>query len=59
MNAYGKKSGYILELVASIRELLKQKSKEEILADPWLTRGLKYSLQTSVEAIIDMSYHVR
>lgn len=52
------KSGYILEQVASIRELLKRKSKEEILADPWLTRGLKYSLQTSVEAIIDMSYHV-
>ncbi|NSW81658.1 MAG: DUF86 domain-containing protein [Syntrophothermus sp.] len=48
----------MLEQVASIRELLKRKSKEEILADLWLIRGLKYSLQTSVEAIIDVSYHV-
>ena len=29
-----------------------------ILYNPWLIKGLKYSLQTSVEAMIDIAYHI-
>jgi uncharacterized protein YutE (UPF0331/DUF86 family) len=41
-----------------MKDLLAVKSREEILADPWLVRGLKYALQTAVEAVIDLSYHI-
>ncbi|WP_341473732.1 type VII toxin-antitoxin system HepT family RNase toxin [Desulfofundulus thermobenzoicus] len=52
------KIGYIKEQVASIGELLKSRKKEDILMDPWLVRGLKYSMQTAVEAMIDLAYHI-
>lgn len=52
------KISYIREQVASINELLDKKTKEEILADPWMVKGLKYSLQTAVEAMIDLAYHI-
>jgi len=52
------KIGYIREQVNSISELLKNRSKEEILNDPWLLRGLKYAIQTTVEAVIDIAYHI-
>lgn len=52
------KTAYIREQAASIREMLAVRSKEEILSDPWLIKGLKYSLQTAVEAMIDLAYHI-
>lgn len=52
------KVGFIREQVNSIKGLLTQKDKEQILADPWLVKGLKYSMQTAVEALIDLSYHI-
>lgn len=52
------KISYIREQVFGIRKLLAEQSKEEILADPWLVRGLKYALQTSVEAMVDIAYHI-
>jgi uncharacterized protein YutE (UPF0331/DUF86 family) len=52
------KISFIQEQVSSIQELLDKKSKEEILTDSWLVKGLKYSLQTAIEAIIDLSYHI-
>jgi len=52
------KIGYIREQVVGIRKLLADKSKEEILSDPWIVRGLKYALQTSVEAMVDIAYHI-
>ena len=52
------KIGYIREQVASIRELLNSKTKEQVLGDPWLVKGLKYALQTAVEAMIDLAYHI-
>lgn len=52
------KISYIKEQVAGIDSLLKSKKKEDILSDPWLVKGLKYSLQTAVEAMIDLAYHV-
>ena len=52
------KIGYISSQIEDIRTLLAVKRKEEILADPWVMRGLKYSLQTAVEAVIDLAYHI-
>lgn len=52
------KIGYIREQVVSIKDLLDRKKKEEILTDPWLIKGIKYSLQTAIEAVIDLAYHV-
>lgn len=52
------KMAYIRQQVSSIKDLLALKSKEDILSDPWLVKGLKYSLQTSVEALIDLTYHI-
>lgn len=52
------KISYIREQVTSIRDLLDKKTKEEILGDPWLIKGLKYSLQTAIEAMIDLAYHI-
>jgi len=49
---------FIREQVSSIKSLLTEKSKEEILSDPWLVRGIKYALQTAVEAMIDIAYHI-
>lgn len=52
------KIAYIQGQVSAIQSLLHENSKEEIIADQWLIRGLKYSLQTSVEAMIDIAYHI-
>ena len=52
------KTGFIREQVISIRELLAAKKREEIISDPWLTKGLIYSLQTAIEAVIDLLYHI-
>lgn len=52
------KAAYIHEQLSGINNLLQRKSQSEILLDPWLQKGLKYSLQTAVEAMIDMAYHV-
>lgn len=30
----------------------------KILSDAWLVKGLKYALQTAVEAMIDIAYHI-
>lgn len=53
-----KKISYIKEQVDSIKHLTKQKTKEDILSDPWLVKGIKYSLQTAIEAMIDTAYHI-
>ena len=53
-----KKISYIKEQTDGIKQLLREKDDREILADPWLIKGLKYALQTSVEAVIDIAYHV-
>ncbi|MBW6462971.1 MAG: DUF86 domain-containing protein [Firmicutes bacterium] len=52
------KIAYIQGQVLAIQSLLHEKSKEEIIANQWFIRGLKYSLQTSIEAMIDIAYHV-
>ncbi len=52
------KIAFIREQAAAVKALLSDKSKEEILSDPWLVKGLKYSLQTAVEAMVDIAYHI-
>jgi len=52
------KMAYIREQTSSIKDLLEARPRDQILADPWLIRGLKYSLQTAVEALIDLAYHI-
>jgi len=52
------KTGYVKEQTSALRNLVESISKEEILSDPWIIRGVKYSLQTAVEACIELSYHV-
>lgn len=53
-----KKILFIIEQKKDIEKLLSEKGKEEILRDPWLVKGIKYSLQTAVEAMIDIIYHI-
>lgn len=52
------KIAFIREQVTSIRTLLVGMSEEEILSNPWLIKGLKYALQTAIEAMIDIAYHI-
>ena len=52
------KISYIKEQITEIDNLLQKSKKEDILSNPWLVKGLKYSLQTAVEAMIDLAYHV-
>lgn len=49
---------YIQEQITAIQSLTSTKAREEILADPWVVRGIKYALQTAIEAMIDIAYHV-
>ncbi|MDI3531523.1 MAG: hypothetical protein PWP60_1373, partial [Candidatus Atribacteria bacterium] len=39
-----KKVAFIKEQVSEIESLLRRKSRKEVLSDPWLIKGLKYSL---------------
>jgi uncharacterized protein YutE (UPF0331/DUF86 family) len=53
-----KKVAFIKEQVSEIESLLRRKSRKEVLSDPWLIKGLKYSLQIAIEAMIDIIYHI-
>ncbi|OPX83558.1 MAG: hypothetical protein A4E53_04575 [Pelotomaculum sp. PtaB.Bin104] len=52
------KIAFIREQTTSITALIAKNSKESILSDPWLIKGIKYALQTSIEAMIDIAYHL-
>jgi len=52
------KIAHIREQVTLIKALLNQQSKEEILGNTWTLRGVKYSLQTAIESVIDIAYHI-
>lgn len=52
------KAAYIREQVGAVRQLIASRQKAALLADPWLVKGLKYALQTAIEAVIDLAYHV-
>lgn len=53
-----KKIGYVEEQISALRRLIETSSRAELLNDPWLIRGIKYSIQTAIEAIIDIAYHI-
>ncbi|MCF6095678.1 DUF86 domain-containing protein [Thermovorax subterraneus] len=53
-----RKIAFIREQINDIKLLLSNKSKEEILKDQWLIKGLKYSLQTAIETMIDITFHI-
>ena len=53
-----KKVAFIKEQVSEIESLLRRKSRKEVLSDPWLIKGLKYSFKLSdfdrfVELVLD------
>lgn len=52
------KIAFIREQMAAIENLLAVKKEQEIINDPWIMRGLKYALQTTIEAMIDICYHI-
>lgn len=52
------KIAYIREQVSAIEELVKTSKRQELLNDPWKLRGVKYALQTAIEAVIDIAYHI-
>ena len=52
------KVAFIREQVGDIQTLLLEKDSSEILNDKLLLKGIKYSLQTAIEAMIDIAFHV-
>lgn len=49
---------YIREQLIDIRTLTSEKNRTEILSNKHLVKGLKYSLQTAIESMIDIAYHL-
>ena len=52
------KIAYIKAQLSDIEKLINTKEKKHIIGDPWMIKGLKYSLQTSIEAMIDIIFHI-
>jgi uncharacterized protein YutE (UPF0331/DUF86 family) len=48
----------LFRLPKTIRELTSTSPREEVLNDPWKMRGIRYSVQTSIEAMVDVAYHL-
>ncbi|HSW10676.1 MAG TPA: DUF86 domain-containing protein [Bacillota bacterium] len=49
---------YAREQVVLIESLLGTTPPERIISDPWTFGGLKYALQTAIEALVDIAYHI-
>lgn len=52
------KIAFIREQLGDIKTLTSEKQRAEILNEKLLVKGLKYSLQTAIEAMIDIAFHV-
>lgn len=52
------RAGYIRAQLNDLARLLSSRRREDILRDPWMLRGIRYALQTSIDAIFDIAYHV-
>ena len=52
------KIAFIKEQIDDINELISNKDYPEIANDKLLVKGVKYSLQTAIESIIDIAYHI-
>ena len=52
------KARYVREQVDALGDLIARTSEAEFTAPiSWLARGARYSLQTAIEALIDIAYH--
>lgn len=54
----GSRIAYVREQVEMIESLLATAPRERIISDPWTLGGLKYALQTAIEGLIDIAYHL-
>jgi len=52
------KVAFIREQLGDIKMLTSAKNSSEILNDKILVKGLKYSLQTATEVMIDIAFHI-
>ncbi len=52
------KLAFIAGQVSDLCDLARQRDERSFTADPWVVRGAKYALQTSIEAMIDTAYHL-
>lgn len=52
------KLAFITGEIAALDRLIQVVPADEFSADPWRVKGVKYSLQTAIEAMIDIAYHV-
>lgn len=52
------KLAFITQQVDDLRRLAGSVDPERFVADAWLIRGAKYALQTAIEAMIDVAYHL-
>jgi uncharacterized protein YutE (UPF0331/DUF86 family) len=50
------KLAYLNEQVEAVGKLLAERA--DATGDPWVARGLRYAIQTAIEAMIDIAYHV-
>jgi uncharacterized protein YutE (UPF0331/DUF86 family) len=53
-----RKIAYIRQQVSTINNITKTYSRQDIIGDPLKLSALKYLLQTSIEAMIDIAYHI-
>ena len=52
------KISFIREQISDIEALTSKKNSSEILSDKLMIKGIKYSLQTATEAMIDIVFHI-
>lgn len=52
------KIAFIREQISDIKTLTDTQEAAKILSDKILVKGLKYSLQTAIESMIDIAFHV-
>ncbi len=52
------KIAFIREQISDIKTLTDTQEASKILSDKILIKGLKYSLQTAIESMIDITFHV-
>lgn len=51
------KIAFIREQVNDLQRLVAS-SDRRLLREPWVLKGAKYALQTAIEAVIDIAYHL-
>ena len=52
------KIAFIREQISDIEVLTSKKDSGELLSDKLLIKGIKYSLQTAIESMIDIAFHI-